>query len=141
MSTSAGQKRGVGSHIEYPSVVIQPVAALNTGKCCRSTTLDTWTEDQLKVQLHAARLPTGVVRAASPGTYYVLFERASCASIMCEQTMMVGGNQRGRQFFKQHGWYELGADKIEAKVGRRPRRVVTMYWPSLVSRAQDVCDS
>jgi len=31
--------------------------------------------------------------------------------------MMVGGNQRGRQFFKQHGWYELGADKIEAKVG------------------------
>ena len=35
------------------------------------------------------------------------------------QTMMVGGNQRGRQFFKQHGWYELGADKIEAKVGSR----------------------
>ena len=30
--------------------------------------------------------------------------------------MMVGSNQRARQFFKQHGWYELGADKIEAKV-------------------------
>lgn len=32
------------------------------------------------------------------------------------QTMMVGSNQRARQFFKQHGWCELGADKIEAKV-------------------------
>ena len=47
------------------------------------------------------------------------------------QTMMVGGNQRGRQFFKQHGWYELGADKIEAKVchtallQRRPMSSVT----------------
>jgi hypothetical protein len=36
------------------------------------------------------------------------------------QTMALGGNQRGRQFFKQHGWYELGADKIEAKVGALP---------------------
>lgn len=32
---------------------------------------------------------------------------------------MLGGNQRGRQFFKQHGWYELGADKIESKYTSR----------------------
>ncbi len=34
------------------------------------------------------------------------------------QIMSVGGNQRGRTFFKQHGWFELGADKIEQKVFR-----------------------
>ena len=43
------------------------------------------------------------------------------------QTMMVGGNQRGRQFFKQHGWYELGADKIEAKVGHLLRLCGSCY--------------
>ena len=32
------------------------------------------------------------------------------------QTMALGGNQRARQFFKEHGWYELGSDKIEQKV-------------------------
>lgn len=32
---------------------------------------------------------------------------------------MLGGNQRARQFFKQHGWYELGADKIESKYTSR----------------------
>lgn len=48
----------------------------------RSTTLDTWTTDQLKL-------------------------------------MALGGNQRARQFFKQHGWDEIGADKIEAKYTSR----------------------
>lgn len=33
--------------------------------------------------------------------------------------MAVGGNQRARTFFKQHGWDELGADKIEAKYTSR----------------------
>lgn len=33
--------------------------------------------------------------------------------------MAVGGNGRARQFFKQHGWDELGADKIESKYTSR----------------------
>jgi len=36
------------------------------------------------------------------------------------QIMSVGGNGRARQFFKQHGWTELGADKIEQKVRSWP---------------------
>mmetsp|Transcript_13008 Transcript_13008/g.22952 ORF Transcript_13008/g.22952 Transcript_13008/m.22952 type:complete len:388 (-) Transcript_13008:571-1734(-) len=48
----------------------------------RSTTLDTWTQDQLKI-------------------------------------MAVGGNQHARQFFKQHGWDEIGCDKIESKYTSR----------------------
>ena len=32
------------------------------------------------------------------------------------QISAVGGNQRARTFFKQHGWSELGSDKIEQKV-------------------------
>lgn len=44
--------------------------------------------------------------------------------------MALGGNQRGRQFFKQHGWYELGADKIEAKVRCLPAEpAVTVHYP------------
>lgn len=35
---------------------------------------------------------------------------------MLSQIAAVGGNQRGRTFFKQHGWTELGSDKIEQKV-------------------------
>ena len=39
--------------------------------------------------------------------------------VLLPQLAMLGGNQRARQFFKQHGWYELGADKIEAKYTSR----------------------
>lgn len=30
--------------------------------------------------------------------------------------MACGGNHKARQFFAQHGWDELGSDKIEGKV-------------------------
>lgn len=33
--------------------------------------------------------------------------------------MAVGGNQRARTFFKQHGWEDIGADKIEPKYTSR----------------------
>lgn len=62
----AGQHRSLGVHVSF----------------VRSTTLDSWTQDQL-------------------------------------QLMAVGGNQRAKQFFKQHGWYEQGADKIEQKYTSR----------------------
>lgn len=62
----AGVHRSLGVHLSF----------------VRSTTLDTWTEEQL-------------------------------------QLMSVGGNQRARSFFKQHGWDEIGSDKIEAKYTSR----------------------
>jgi len=36
---------------------------------------------------------------------------------ICLQLMAIGGNQKARHFFKQHGWDEIGSDKIQAKVG------------------------
>lgn len=41
--------------------------------------------------------------------------RGACVACFV-QLFAVGGNARGRQFFKQHGWDEIGSDKIEAKV-------------------------
>lgn len=62
----AGIHRSLGVHLSF----------------VRSTTLDTWSEDQLRL-------------------------------------MAVGGNLRARTFFKQHGWDEVGSDKIEAKYTSR----------------------
>lgn len=62
----AGIHRSLGVHLSF----------------VRSTTLDTWTEEQL-------------------------------------QLMAAGGNQRARTFFKQHGWDEIGSDKIEQKYTSR----------------------
>jgi ADP-ribosylation factor GTPase-activating protein 2/3 len=62
----AGIHRSLGVHLSF----------------VRSTTLDSWSEDQLRL-------------------------------------MAVGGNQRARTFFKQHGWDEVGSDKIEAKYTSR----------------------
>lgn len=62
----AGIHRSLGVHLSF----------------VRSTTLDTWSEDQLRL-------------------------------------MAVGGNHRARNFFKQHGWDEIGSDKIEAKYTSR----------------------
>lgn len=62
----AGIHRSLGVHMSF----------------VRSTTLDSWTDDQLQI-------------------------------------MAVGGNQRARTFFKQHGWDDVGSDKIEAKYSSR----------------------
>jgi len=62
----AGVHRSLGTHVSF----------------VRSTTLDSWTPEQLSV-------------------------------------MSVGGNKRGREFFKEHGWDQMGADKIEAKYTSR----------------------
>ncbi|KAI7836389.1 hypothetical protein COHA_009751 [Chlorella ohadii] len=62
----AGIHRSLGVHLSF----------------VRSTTLDSWSEEQLRL-------------------------------------MAVGGNQRARTFFKQHGWDEVGSDKIEAKYTSR----------------------
>lgn len=45
------------------------------------------------------------------------------------QIMSVGGNGRARQFFKQHGWSELGADKIEQKVSIQDQGIILCLSP------------
>lgn len=44
---------------------------------------------------------------------------SACPHSRATQLMAVGGNGRARAFFKQHGWDELGADKIEQKYTSR----------------------
>ena len=60
-----------------------------------------------------ARIATSTL--AIPLVGFVVFERC-CNLGLLAQIAAVGGNQRGRTFFKQHGWTELGSDKIEQKV-------------------------
>lgn len=81
----AGVHRSLGVHISF----------------VRSTTLDGWTQEQLKL-------------------------------------MAVGGNGRARQFFKQHGWEELGADKIEAKY---TSRAAQMYRSILEKEAAKLTEA
>jgi hypothetical protein len=57
--------------------------------------------------------PAGAAQSSTP-VVEVCIRR-----LLLQQLAMLGGNQRARQFFKQHGWYELGADKIEAKYTSR----------------------
>ncbi|GFR50517.1 hypothetical protein Agub_g12785 [Astrephomene gubernaculifera] len=76
----AGIHRSLGVHVSF----------------VRSTTLDSWTQDQLKL-------------------------------------MAAGGNLRGRQFFKQHGWDDIGSDKIEAKY---TSRAAQLYRALLEKEAQ-----
>ncbi|GMH34436.1 hypothetical protein BSKO_02270 [Bryopsis sp. KO-2023] len=52
--------------------------------------------------------------------------------------MQVGGNGRGRQFFKEHGWNELGSDKIEAKYGSRAAQLYRNLLEKEVNRISDV---
>lgn len=102
----AGMHRSLGVHLSF----------------VRSTTLDTWTEDQLRVTALRSRCRLFCETAWMAPTIGVCTDSVPCSALIClvcmaPQTAMLGGNQRARQFFKQHGWFELGADKIEAKVG------------------------
>ncbi|GLC33095.1 hypothetical protein PLESTB_000370900 [Pleodorina starrii] len=76
----AGIHRSLGVHVSF----------------VRSTTLDSWTQEQLKL-------------------------------------MAAGGNLRGRQYFKQHGWDDVGSDKIEAKY---TSRAAQLYRALLEKEAQ-----
>ncbi|KAG1671484.1 hypothetical protein FOA52_003142 [Chlamydomonas sp. UWO 241] len=80
----SGVHRSLGVHISF----------------VRSTTLDGWTPEQLKL-------------------------------------FAIGGNGRARLFFKQHGWDELGADKIEAKY---TSRAAQLYRAMLEREAAKLSD-
>lgn len=51
--------------------------------------------------------------------------------------MQLGGNGRGRQFFKEHGWTELGSDKIEAKYSSRAAQLYRNLLEKEVNRLRD----
>lgn len=48
------------------------------------------------------------------------------------QMMVLGGNGRARQFFKQHGVDDFGSDKIETKV------CMCYAWPSCFAAAHSI---
>lgn len=49
--------------------------------------------------------------------------------------MLLGGNQRARNFFKQHGWDEVGSDKIEAKYTSRAAQLYRRQLEKDVAKA------
>lgn len=49
--------------------------------------------------------------------------------------MAVGGNQRARTFFKQHGWDEVGSDKIETKYTSRAAQLYRKQVEKDVAKA------
>lgn len=51
------------------------------------------------------------------------------------QTMALGGNNRARAFFKQHGWDEIGSDKIEAKYTSRAAQLYRKQLEKDVAKA------
>ena len=49
--------------------------------------------------------------------------------------MAVGGNQRARSFFKQHGWDDIGSDKIESKYTSRAAQLYRKQLEKDVAKA------